>query len=109
VNLGMEPAFIEWIISYQTERPQYVRLGNMVSDTVETSLGAPQGTVLSPFLFTLYTSDFTYSTSSCHIQKYSDDIFWACVRRGDEEEYRRVISEFVTWSRCNDDSGLWEA
>jgi len=41
VNLGMEPALIEWIISYLTERPQYVRLGNMVSGTVETSIGAP--------------------------------------------------------------------
>ncbi|XDV29127.1 hypothetical protein PO909_032280 [Leuciscus waleckii] len=101
-NLSMEPAFIEWIISYMTERPQYVRLGNTVSDTVETSIGVPQGTVLSPFLFTLYTSDFSYRTSACHIQKYSDDtVVAACVRRGDEEEYRRVISEFVTWSRCN--------
>jgi len=24
------------------------------------------------------------------------------VRGGDEEEYRTVISELVTWSRCND-------
>ena len=101
-NLSMEPAVIEWINSYLTERPQYVRLGDTVSDTVDTSIGAPQGTVLSPFLFTLYTSDFTYKTPSCHIQKYSDDtVVAACVRGGDEAEYRRVISEFTYWSRCN--------
>ncbi|CAM4572459.1 unnamed protein product [Leuciscus chuanchicus] len=98
----METGLIEWINSYLTERPQYVRLGNTVSDIVETSIGAPQGTVLSPFLFTLYTSDFSYRTPSCHIQKYSDDtVVAACVRGGDEEEYRRVISEFVIWSRHN--------
>ena len=25
------------------------------------------------FLFTLYTSDFQYSSESCHLQRYSDD------------------------------------
>lgn len=25
----------------------------------------------------------------------------ACVRGGDKEEYRSVISEFLVWSRCN--------
>ncbi|TWW59262.1 hypothetical protein D4764_06G0007920 [Takifugu flavidus] len=35
--------------------------------------GVPQGTVLDPFLFTLYTTDFSYNLSSCHLQKFSDD------------------------------------
>lgn len=29
-NLGMEPVLIKWIISYLTERPQYVKMGNTV-------------------------------------------------------------------------------
>lgn len=40
--------------------------------TVLSSTGMPQGTVLVPFLFNLYTSDFQYHESR-HIQKYSDD------------------------------------
>jgi len=47
-------------------------MGRCVSGTLECSTGAPQGTVLAPFLFTLYTSDFRYNSESCHIQKYSD-------------------------------------
>ncbi|TWW70273.1 hypothetical protein D4764_18G0010790 [Takifugu flavidus] len=31
------------------------------------------GTVLAPFLFTLHTSDFTYSPSTCHPQNLCDD------------------------------------
>ncbi|KAF7655211.1 hypothetical protein LDENG_00059490 [Lucifuga dentata] len=31
------------------------------------------GDVLSPLLFTLYTSDFQYNSESCHLQKCSDD------------------------------------
>ncbi|KAI3352485.1 hypothetical protein L3Q82_005441 [Scortum barcoo] len=51
---------VAWITDYLTGRPQYVRLGDCRSDTVASSTGAPQGTVLSPVLFTLYTSDFQY-------------------------------------------------
>ena len=33
----------------------------------------PQDTVLSPFLFSLYTSDFRYNYDHCHMKKFSDD------------------------------------
>ena len=80
---GVATSLTSWIIDYLTARPQYVRMGRCVSGTRECSFGAPQGTVLAPFLFTLYTSDFRYSSESCHIQKYSDDTaVVACVRGG---------------------------
>ena len=58
--------------------------------------GAPRGTVLSPFLFTLYTLDIRNNTDNCHIQKYSDDItIVGCVSEGNEKEYRELITDFV--------------
>ena len=84
------------------ERPQFVRLKDCVSETVLCSTGAPQGTVLSPVLFTLYTSDFTYNTESCHIQKFSDDsAVVGCIRDGQEGEYRSLVDNFVQWCRHN--------
>ncbi|KAF7649770.1 hypothetical protein LDENG_00136660 [Lucifuga dentata] len=50
---GVDCHLTAWTIDYLTNRPQYVRLHNCVSDVVVCSMGAPQGTVLSPFLFTL--------------------------------------------------------
>ena len=88
-EMGVDPSFVSWITDYLTERPQFVRLGNCVSGTVMSSTGAPQGTVLAPFLFTLYTADFKYNSESCHIQKYLDDTaIVACIRNGCESEYR---------------------
>ncbi|KAI3355776.1 hypothetical protein L3Q82_004348 [Scortum barcoo] len=65
-----------------------------------------QGTVLSPFLFTLYTSDFTYSTDSCHLQKFSDDTaIVGCVSEGNDCEYRKVIMDLVDWCELNHGDG----
>ena len=76
--------------------------GDVFSGTLECSTGAPQDTVLAPFLFTLYISDFRYSWESCHIQKYSDDTaVVACVRGGQEREYRDLVESFNGWTKKN--------
>ncbi|KAM4575517.1 uncharacterized protein V3H82_010004 [Fundulus diaphanus] len=72
-DAGVDKHLADWTIDYLTNRPQHVRLHGCQSEVALCSTGAPQGTVLSPFLFTLYTSDFTYNTDSCHLQKFSDD------------------------------------
>ena len=100
--MEVEAPIVSWIVDYLTGRPQYVRLQNCVSDKVVSNTGAPQGTVLSPFLFTLFTSDFNYCTESCHLQKFSDDsAIVGCIEKGDDREYRTVVDNFVTWSELN--------
>ncbi|KAF7644795.1 hypothetical protein LDENG_00215730, partial [Lucifuga dentata] len=101
-GVGVDCHLTAWTIHYLTNRPQYVRLHNCVSDVVVCSMGAPQGTVLSPFLFTLFTSDFTHNTDHCHIQKFSDDTaIIGRVSDGNELEYREVIKDFVDWCGIN--------
>ena len=72
-EMRVEAPVVSWIVDYLTGTPQYVRLHNCVSDRVVSNTGTPQGTVLSPFLFILFTSDFNYRTESFHLQKCSDD------------------------------------
>ncbi|KAI4899575.1 hypothetical protein NFI96_002191 [Prochilodus magdalenae] len=87
---------VTWITDYLTGRPQHVRIRDCSSDTVISSTGAPQGTVLSSILFTLYTSDL------CHMQKFSDDTaIVGCVRNGQEREYRSLVKDFVEWCNMN--------
>lgn len=64
---------VAWITDYISNRLQHVRLKLTLSDVVTESTGAPQGTVLSPFLFTIYTSDFKQNPSKYRFQKFSDD------------------------------------
>ena len=72
-NTQVDASTITWMTDYLTNRLQFVRLTGCVSHRVVSSTGAPQGTVFSPFLFSLYTSDFQRKSEFCHLQKYSDD------------------------------------
>ena len=83
-------------------RPQYVRLNDTLSDVVWTRTGAPQGTVLAPFLFTLFTADFRHSDFSCHMQKFSDDtVLVGLITKGDSQAYCRDIDSFSQWCDQN--------
>ena len=69
--MQVDRCLVAWISSYLTDRSQYVKLKDIMSDTVISCIGAPQGTVLSPLLFTLYTADFCYNSDTFHIQKFA--------------------------------------
>ena len=68
----------------------------MQTDTKTINTGAPQGTVLSPFLFTLYTNDCTTKGTHTSIIKFSDDT--AIIDTSDSEtEYGNEVSAFAEW------------
>ena len=93
-----------WIFDYLTFRPQFVKLRSssnsnvFISDTVFTNTGAPQGTVLAPFLFSLYTSDHRQNHDSCPLIKFADDTALSgLISDNDDLDYKNEISQFVNW------------
>ncbi len=56
-DLGIQYNICLWIKDFLTDRPQSVRMGQHNSSTLIISTGVPQGCVLSPYLFSLYTHD----------------------------------------------------
>ena len=100
--MRIHPDMVAWIGDYLSSRPQYVRLQSGLSDVVISNTGAPQGTVLSPFLFTIYTSDFSFNSGTCHLQKFSDDSsIVGCISEDREDECRGVVEDFVRWAEGN--------
>ena len=50
---------LEWLHSYLTDRSQSVVLNGSMSKSVHLTFSVPQGSVLGPLLFVLYTKDVT--------------------------------------------------
>jgi len=68
------PTYVcQWIICFLTDRQQVVRLGKFSSSTHTISTGAPQGCILSPLPFSLYTNDCTSKDPSIKLLKFSDE------------------------------------
>ncbi len=72
-QLSVPTSVCQWINSFLTDRQQLVRLGKFSSSTRTISTGAPQGCVLCPLLFSLYTNDCTSKDPSVKLLKFADD------------------------------------
>ncbi|KAM3834071.1 collagen alpha-1(XXI) chain-like [Diretmus argenteus] len=79
--MQVDAPLVSWILDDLTGWTQFVRLQNDVTLWLATWTGVTHGTVPSPFLFILYTSDFKHNSKSCHL-KCSDDRYHGCIRGG---------------------------
>lgn len=95
--------FIHWILNYLTNRTQLVKLSHScLSDVILSNTGAPQGTVLAPFLFTLYTYDARSLEQGCSLIKFADDTAMIGLVNGNSDEaYLRQIQSFVNYCDLN--------
>src|SRR3954464_13522456 len=59
-NFGVSGSALSLISSYLSNRSQSVSIQSHVSPSAPISTGVPQGSVLGPLLFCLYTTPLTY-------------------------------------------------
>ncbi|KAI3354777.1 hypothetical protein L3Q82_004603 [Scortum barcoo] len=101
-NLGLPSLLCHWIRDFLTNRPQVVRIGDNTSSTLVLSTGTPQGCVLSPALFTLFTSDCSAIHSTNTIVKFADDTtIVGLISDNDETHYREEIQHLTQWCSNN--------
>ena len=55
-RIGIDGVALDWFKSYLGNQSQFVRINEATSSTVSLDFGLPQGSVLGPALFSLYTT-----------------------------------------------------
>ena len=95
VDLDVSPQIVLWIRSFLRDRPQRVNVNNLLSNELILSTGAPQGCVLSPILFSIYTNEITCSTSILTLIKFADDM--ALVARLKDESSLSQYFDFINY------------
>ena len=101
-DLGINTSMCNWILDFLTDRPQNVRSGLTCSTSITLNTGEPQGCVLSPFLYSIFTSDCKPVYGSNSIVKFADDTtVIGLISNNDETAYREEIQHLATWCTEN--------
>ena len=101
-SLGIHLSICNWILNFLSNRQQVVKVGSRISSQRILNTGAPQGCVLSPKLYSLFTHDCVSSSDDCLIAKFADDTtVCGFIHGSDERAYRNEIQNLTEWCSNN--------
>ena len=101
LDLDVSPGLVLWIKSFLTDRPQRVKVDDFLSNEVILNTGAPQGCVLSPILFSIYTNEIMCNTDTLKLIKFADDMALAAKITNELLilQYFDYIQKLLEWFR----------
>ena len=108
-RLGITGVALQWFTSYLTNRTQQVTIDSCLSDTVCLLWGVPQGSVLGPQLFSVYSGPIAdiARKHKVDIHMYADDsqLYVSCDMSVGVEasisQLQSCISDIRKWMKAN--------
>ena len=103
-DFGISGPLLDWLKSYLKERQQFTAVNGSTSEMIPISFGIPQGSVLGPTLFTLFTNDLPSSVSSGSVYMFADDTTVYCMSDTAEKSIAQLNSalrELNEWCLIN--------
>ena len=105
LNLGFGSSVIKVIVSYLSNRKQFVQVDDKRSTIQNIYFGVPQGSILGPILFNVYVAELPSVIETPSIQ-YADDttLHRSCTKKEMLENVislERDLMQLSTWSTDN--------
>ncbi len=104
-NYGFKGLILKWLTSYLHNRQQYTVVNGKNSSLKCINYGVPQGSVLGPLLFLIYTNDIKNSTSGSTTTRLFAGDSNAFVTETSTEKLKRTITKILTeifdWCNAN--------
>jgi retron-type reverse transcriptase len=101
-DLKFSTSLIKFINSFLSQRKFRISVKGELSTPRDIQAGVPQGSVLSPILYSLYIND-TPQTPGVYLGLFADD---TCIYATDRKEgyvlrkFQRGLSAIQTWCDC---------
>jgi hypothetical protein len=107
-SFGIHGSALEWLDSYLDNRTEFVLFNGMQSPVRTVRYGVPQGSVLGPLLFVLYTADLQHIARQHGIMShyYADDsqlyVFSKPTEAGSAESQLLIcLNDIAQWMQSN--------
>ena len=101
---GITGNLLAWLRDYLSDREQYTVINGVPSENTKVAHGIPQGSVLGPILFALYTSDLPKAVNTATTFLYADDTTMYCVGKSVDQvtaTLNKALEELALWCKHN--------
>ena len=95
---------MDWLKSYLKRRQQVTIVNGVPSGILPVSYGIPQGSVLGPTLFSMFTNDLPTSVVSGLVYMFADDTTIYCIGTSADEataQLNLAMHELYSWCLAN--------
>ena len=103
-HFGIRSTPLNWFESYLSNRQQYVKISQQISNCKTVKCGVPQGSVLGLLLFLIYINDIAFSNKKVSFHLFADD---TCLFYSNkdynllETDVNTALENIANWLKAN--------